>query len=364
LFVHHCLGPAKIDRRYSRNVGLVSASTASRTQILISICNNTSIRLTITELRPSCGCTSAILGAHAKLPLTLAPGTSVSVKVSIDTFHLTPGKIDKTVAVYAKGNDKPVAILEVTGTILPAVTFSKQVTDFGTLDAGASPSLPLSVEYDRRLDTLDSHVELVSREPEISVDALGAPMPTEDKPQIPGTAIVLHSQRTYTVKFSPGPHIGNRTGKIEAVLRTGDDPHKDVVLSELWVTGQVNGEVSAVPSTIAFGSVALGKAGVQRVVLTGKELDALRIVSASPYVSAHLSGKRIDAARFNRPFGAPAPDTQPRVAASGDNQASTLYVSLAANAPAGTISSTITVFTKHDQMPSIPVYAFVKPSKL
>ena len=74
--------------------------------------------LTVYNFHSSCGCTSAVLGQAARLPVTVAPGRSLAVRVTLSTADLSPGFVDKTVWVeaYAPSGPVPTVQLEIVGT--------------------------------------------------------------------------------------------------------------------------------------------------------------------------------------------------------------------------------------------------------
>ena len=56
--------------------------------------------------------------------MTIRPGQTFSVQVSVDSQQLSPGLLHKSVWVFVKGQDAPAATLEMTGALLPAAVFS------------------------------------------------------------------------------------------------------------------------------------------------------------------------------------------------------------------------------------------------
>ena len=315
--------------------------------------NDTGKALTVIALRPSCGCTAALIeGPASALPYRVEPGKTMTVRVNIDTFHLTPGKIDKTVSVTVEGRRDPVAVLEITGSVLPAVVFSKPAIDFGHIDTGGQRSVAVDLTYAAAMETPVTHVDLVSADPEITINpessgkAAASMQPAED-----GAA---RNRRAFTVTFRPGEHIGSLSSRLTAVLQGG--AQTPVTLAELPVSGEVQGEIAASPQVIAFGAVAQGRAGTQQILLTGKDVDHITVSAASAYITAVFSRKPIDASRLNRPFGASTADN---AAPNTGERAVLLTVTLSPKTPAGIIESSIAITTAHRQTLRLPVYAVV-----
>ena len=242
--------------------------------------NTTDQPLTITQLRPSCGCPAALLVPKTNLPLTLKPGASLQITVNIDSSHLNPGSIDKSVSIYAANHADPVATLHVTGTILPPVAFSPSLLDLGS--SAQQQTRPLSLIYDDSLDADGSSVALVSRDPSITIDPAGRP---QSAPVVPswspdaGHARHLH---TFTVHFDPGHTIGNLTGRLIAVRRTKAGP--DIELGDISYYANVAGDFHALPIVVAFGMVEPGKPVPKEVSSedpNNESVDAIITLSSS-----------------------------------------------------------------------------------
>ena len=139
--------------------GQFEATYVRQISALFIFRNPTGQLLTITALYPSCGCTAAIVTSKVALPVTLKPGESLHITVTIDSAHLTPGSIDKSISIYAANHTDPVATLHVTGTILPPVAFSSPTLDFGKVSQ--LQTCQLSLIYDDSLDADGSSVALV-----------------------------------------------------------------------------------------------------------------------------------------------------------------------------------------------------------
>ncbi len=76
--------------------------------------------LMVTRVPTSCHCTEAAPEGRTALPLTLAPGATLPLVVTVDLDRFGPGPVSKTVWVYVRGTSKPALTLEVTGTLRAA----------------------------------------------------------------------------------------------------------------------------------------------------------------------------------------------------------------------------------------------------
>lgn len=77
--------------------------------------NEAASPLTIRRLQSSCGCTTAAAGGA--LPLTVAPGRTVPIRVQISPRRLLPGETHKSVWVYTQGAGDAVLQLEMRGVV-------------------------------------------------------------------------------------------------------------------------------------------------------------------------------------------------------------------------------------------------------
>ena len=73
--------------------------------------------VTILRVPTSCHCTEAAPEGKATLPLTLAPGATLPLVVTVDPGRLGPGPMSKTVWVFVRGASTPALTLGVTGTL-------------------------------------------------------------------------------------------------------------------------------------------------------------------------------------------------------------------------------------------------------
>jgi len=316
--------------------------------------NNAGKTINVTALRPSCGCTAALIeGSSSALPYALKAGAKMLIRVNIDTFHLTPGKIDKTVSVIAEGQNDPIAVLELTGSVLSAVTFSKPAIDFGRIDAGGESRVYVSLTYAISTEATAANIDMVSSDPNIIINSGG-----KDEGPAAATAgedTEPKNHRTFNVTLRPGSNIGTLSGRLSAVLQgtTG----ATLTLAELPFTGIVTGEITATPQVVAFGTSLHGHTATQQILITGKDVKSITTTSPSPYITAAFNSKLIDAARVNRPFGAAPTDKNGSVPDSA--KAVLLTVTLSPKAPAGIIESSITLTTTHGQTLRLPVYGVV-----
>lgn len=351
--------------------GQTSALDTPRIEQVFTLKNDGKAPIALQRLQSSCGCTSAaLLAADAAstakaaatdnaLP-TLAPGQKVSVRVVVDLTALPPGSTRKYVLVFAKGQTLPVAMLEMSGTLLPSLTLTPALLDFGRLAAGETRALNLVVSYDPRLAPSGALPTLFSTNAAVRVTPLATAATTEKAlPSSPGM-----KTQAYTVTLAHdaplGPVLGSLAFQPAAVYFASDAPARangpalPAAFTQVsaQLLGQVTGDVSAEPQAVAFGTAPLGRATSRQIVLTGVKPEALarvKVASASLWISARLLGN------------------EPALGASSGKPAAVarvLEVTVGADAPAGVLQSEIKISLANGQYMLIPITAYVKAQDL
>lgn len=269
--------------------------------------NDSDMPLHLGRLQPSCGCTSAVVdapsGSSSSPPagivaapviitasvIIIAPHGEIKVHQSIDTTHLAAGPIEKYLWVFIQGQGDTAAILRTTGILDAGAVFSPNTLDFGRVPAGNMLARRLHLTLNPqlsapgqslipRLMTSSSDLVIRSLDPQASQSA-----------ENNGLAVKDHA---YEISLSPHAHLGLIDGNLSLLLvsPTGSVQAIDASVS---LRGEVIGQVSAEPQSIAFGSVASGAASVQEIIVRGKSENALQGLKAatnSPYLIAKFSG--------------------------------------------------------------------------
>ena len=345
--------------------GTVNALDTPQVTHDFTLQNNSGAPLTITHIQTSCGCTTATLetpaaakGARPASPAadtftatTLAPGQRARVHVAVSLVGHAPGMLYKTVLVFAESQLQPVALLEMQGQLQSDVSFSPPLIDFGQA-AGQSAPQTLTATVDARLLPSGQMPALVSSLPAVRI----SPVPNAGAAPS-GTKTTL--SRTYRVTLAPDAPLGPLTGTLKFELPAGKEavpPASAVALAQAaaLVVGQVTGDLSASPSLLSFGNVPEGTTKELAVTLTGanaRAVQGLTVQSASPWLSAHLSGS--GAAK-------PSPAAGP-VPASASAPMRQLTVTLGPQAPHGVQQAQVTVSLASGQRLVLPVTVYVMP---
>lgn len=333
----------------SENQGRRSFSTLNpldtpKIQAVFHLKNETDKPILLERLQPSCHCTMATVEgvpAGAALP-TIAPGQTVAVRVTVDLAGHPAGNLEKSVSVYVPGQTPPAAVLIMQATLTSLVTITPPLLDFGTVPAGTTARQTLTVTADARLAPGGILPALRSSSPSLRLD----PQPVAP----PKTAALRSFTRAYTVTLSPDAALGPLSGVVRFDPLAGAKPDSAAAQAftgaSVLLLGQVQGEVSALPQTLAFGTVRLGEESIRQIGLTGTSaasVKSLSVVSASPWVSAHLG-----------PL-APTFEAGGRLVDAGR----TLQVTLSRQTPPGTVKTQLKVRLASGRALLIPVSAYV-----
>jgi hypothetical protein len=320
--------------------GSLAPQTPGPVEHVFVLRNTTGVALTLDRLEPACDCTTAALVGDPPpaAPVVLAPGRTISVRVSVNPQGLSPGLWHESVWVFVQGQAAPAATLEMTGALLPGVDFSPPSLNFGRLEKGTVLTLLLTATpHAARLEE-GTELRLVSPDPDIQV--------SEVPPESPATS----PKRSFRVRLDPHAQAGRLQGKLSLVLALTGDPaggNGPVAAAVAW-QAEAAGDVAAFPPIVAFGVPAAGQALTRKVVLTGKGLTlaskAFVFTSSSPYVSAVFH-------------------TLPsRAETKGDAQVE-MDVHLDPHTPPGPLEARLTVTTPGGELLVLPVYAVVPPRK-
>jgi hypothetical protein len=79
--------------------------------------NDTKTTLTIERVAVSCDCVQALISESKTLPVTVSPGQTVPVQVSLSPRRLAAGPVSKSTWIYLHGADNAGVRLEMRGTV-------------------------------------------------------------------------------------------------------------------------------------------------------------------------------------------------------------------------------------------------------
>jgi len=349
--------------RAAYTFGTVSLFDRTRVEHTFTLRNSGARPLTISRVKSTCGCTSAVVAKEgspggeaartgAGLPTTLEPGEELALRVTVDLRPLPPGRIRKSVSVYLENGDEPAAIPEVTGTLLPSVSFEPGIVDLKRTMPEERKSLVLTATFEPRLLAAVPDPVLVSSNPAVRVTALSALANSSAPSAGPPSPI-----RLYRVELAADAPLGPLSGilsfrtRVPAESTAEPDPTAAALLSvRVPLTGRVVGAVSASPQTLALGVVARGQEATRAVTLTGKtteDLTGLRVESESRWISGELLDEI-------------APREADSATGGESGMTRTLRVKLAADTPPGGVTANLIVILQSGRRLLLPMSAFVR----
>jgi hypothetical protein len=215
-----------------------------------AVTNIYAVPLEITQVRVSCTCTTVTPSKKV-----LQPRESCTLDVSMDGRRFT-GVKNITVYVTVGPTYVSTAELRVSANSRTDVVFNPGGVVFGTVGAGQTPTQPVDVEYAGNLDWRVTEVL-----------AQGAPFTVElaelyRRQPRPGT-----HQVGYRVKVTLKADAPPGTLKRELHLRT-NDPASPLI--SVLVEANVEASLSVLPSPLRLGTMQVGQAVQQRVVVRGR----------------------------------------------------------------------------------------------
>ncbi len=126
--------------------------------------------LEISEVKPSCGCTTA-----GEWPHQLKPGESGTIPLKVDTAHFVGG-ITKTVTVTSNDREHPNTVLEMKATVWTPVKISSSVLIFPALTdptQATTRSVTIENQVEGTLTLSEVHCDLPQFKPELKEVAPG-----------------------------------------------------------------------------------------------------------------------------------------------------------------------------------------------
>lgn len=119
-----------------RNFGTLNPLDTPTIQAVFHLKNETDKPIRIERLLPSCHCTHVEALPPQVGALTVTPGQTLALHVSVDLAGHPAGNLEKSVSVYVPGQIQPIAVLVMEATLTPLVALSPPLLDFGTVPAG------------------------------------------------------------------------------------------------------------------------------------------------------------------------------------------------------------------------------------
>lgn len=241
--------------------------------------------VTVDRLQPLCACTTVFVESPRNIhpPFILKPDRQVNLHVSIDPTRVHPGSVLKSIFVFVHGESKPAATLEMAGTILPAVSFSPHVLNFGRVTTDGSKSLVVAVSLNPALLSSGRRPRLVCSNPDITITPQSK-IPYSSRLRSLTTPAQVSDQafvrQTYKLTLSTRPRLGLIDGALFVT-----STNKDIVeftnetLGSIPVLGEIVGNIAASPKVIVLGPLRAGKSVRQSILLTSSKPENVQILN-------------------------------------------------------------------------------------
>ncbi|MEO7719466.1 MAG: DUF1573 domain-containing protein, partial [Capsulimonas sp.] len=334
--------------------GTLSLARTEPIQYDFAVKNDTGAALTLDHIQAACSCTAAM--TDGVLPgEEIAAGKTLKIHVAVDPTHLGSGPANKMVWVYLKGQPSPAATLQMVGTITPLLSFNPMLLDFGPVGAGQEKSLTLRVTGEPKLLETLTIPTLTPANPSVTFVREKGIQPDKD-----GLSTI-----EYQVVVGKQARIGQLQGTVTFAGPQSDSNRLASAYASL--VGEVAGEISAAPSTVALGSVPGGKRAQQEIMVTGprKVLTKCSVRSASPYVSAKLKispqvVSLVGTFSYPTPPFVPTPKLVNAMNVPDAEIQAMLEVTVSEKTPAGVLQTEIVVTTPSGQQLALPVWAFIE----
>jgi hypothetical protein len=233
--------------RESHDFGLARQEAVLTTTFTMR--NEGTAPLHVRDVRPDCGCSTALLGTRE-----VAPGASSSVEVTFRTLTMS-GPLVKHLRVSTDDPDRPAVDLEMKVDIAAGIVLDPPRFYFGPVLVGSTPKASLAMKWrdgaGKPFKLLSSEFKLLSTD----VPPLDVAVETQ-----PFEAPPWHGV-TVTARFASPPPVATVSGMV--LLRT-DDPDYPRVTAPF--TAFVSGKVWLDQRRVSVGMVPFG---IGRTVTVG-----------------------------------------------------------------------------------------------
>jgi len=204
--------------------GRVNSLDVAQVGHLFTLRNETDNPLVMTQLQPSCHCTTVsvqkIAGQEPALAadfIEVPPRQEIVLEVTVQLARQASGPLSQSVYIFVQNIAGPVARLTLTGELTNGVRVTPATLDFGRIKSGETLSRKITVTFDPRVATeanlpaLQSHLDV---EPGTETGTVFTVVPeTAPAPEDPAKEVSAPRVKTYLVTVRPG-----RTGDLFARL--------------------------------------------------------------------------------------------------------------------------------------------------
>jgi len=211
--------------------------------------NTGSALLEVTDVRPSCGCTTA--GEWTK---KVEPGSAGTIPIQFNSANYS-GQVFKTITVSSNDKQKPSTVLQLKGTVWKPIELSPAYTVLNI-----PPDAPSASTVVRIINNMDQPLEVFS--PELSNHSFEAELKTNQ----PGKEFAL------TIKSVPPLNSGNTQGKVTLKTSATNSPVLDV---PFWAN--VQPALMVIPQQITLPQAPLATKSTPSVTIQNNSTNAVTL---------------------------------------------------------------------------------------
>jgi len=270
--------------------------------------------LKITRVKPSCGCTAAVLTNN-----TIPPGETGEIKATFKTASYG-GKIKKSITVSSNDPDTPRQKLTISGEVIEDITIKPRNINFGSIQADVPSDKTISVSIKSQSG------------PDFKIEKI-----TASKPFVI-TSIAEERDGEYTVDVTLKDYhkIGRFSGRI--TLQTNNTKQKKADIS---FYGDIEGDITTYPKRVYYGNIVSGKESTQKLFVKMNK-DNLKITDIK--ISPDFLSIKIEE-RYEQ-----------------NNPHCLIEMKLPKDAPTGKLSGFLELHTNSKQQPliKIPINGMIK----
>lgn len=194
--------------------------------------------LEIKKVKPSCGCTAAILSNN-----TILPGNTGEIKTTFNSGNYK-GKVKKTIAVLSNDPETPSHKLTISGEIIEEISINPGNINFGSFRADNQSDKTVKVSLKSQSGTDFKITKITSSKPFVEASA------TVDQ----------NGEYTIVATLKDYHEIGRFSGKIFLDTNSARQPKSSIVFN-----GVVEGDITINQKRIYYGTVPEGKEITQNI---------------------------------------------------------------------------------------------------
>ncbi len=230
--------------------------------------NRGNTTLEVKKVKPSCGCTAAVLSNN-----TILPGKTGEIKATFNTVSYE-GKVKKTISVLSNDPNTSNHKLTISGEVIEEISFKPKNINFGSFRADNQADKTVKVFVKSQSGPDFKIVKVTSSKPYVSIDT----STTKDQ----------NGEYTVTATLKNHHEVGRFSGKVFLESNSAKQPKTSIIFY-----GVVEGDITINQRRIYYGTIPEGREITKKLFVKINE-SHIRILSSriSPdYLSVEINEK-------------------------------------------------------------------------